>query len=119
MKKWNNFRKIKKLQKAKRCVTCNRKIDIGEGCFNYVGGFEGIFQNWYICPVCHEFFEIITEWGEWLTGDEMYEFVAGRINRQNYDDIDIDTKNNVLILTDHSGKEEKFDLIKWIKDSQQ
>lgn len=52
---WNSFRHIQKTRTPHRCITCGRIIPTGSKSHNYVGEYEGDFQNWHLCDYCHEY----------------------------------------------------------------
>ena len=54
-KAWNDFTRIKTCRKPHKCITCGRIIHPGFHAHNYVGNFEGDFQNWYMCDYCYTY----------------------------------------------------------------
>lgn len=52
---WNNFRYVKKSRKEHQCISCGRLTPPGSKVHNYVGEYEGDFQNWHLCDYCYEY----------------------------------------------------------------
>lgn len=51
---FNDFRHIKNTKSPHRCIICTRCIPPGHKAHNYVGEYEGEFQNWYTCDYCYQ-----------------------------------------------------------------
>ncbi len=49
---FNELNEVLKTRKPHECVWCKSAITIGEPCLNYVGHWEGDFQNWYVHHSC-------------------------------------------------------------------
>lgn len=50
---FGELKKIKAGRKIFACCWCREDIPVGEPRVNYVGLWEGEFQNWHMHPECH------------------------------------------------------------------
>jgi hypothetical protein len=54
MKAWNDFNHIQKPRKSHKCVWCPEKIEVGIPHWQFIGMFEGDFQDWRCHEECRE-----------------------------------------------------------------
>ncbi|MFD0587614.1 hypothetical protein ACFQZE_06340 [Paenibacillus sp. GCM10027627] len=52
---WNGYKRINKTRKPHRCAITGQTIPIGSSCWNFIGEFEGDFQNWHCTDQAKEY----------------------------------------------------------------
>lgn len=54
---WMDFNRISKTRKPHRCAITGKIIPVGSSCWQYIGEWEGEFQNWYCTNESKQFWD--------------------------------------------------------------